>query len=522
MQIRSGMQRLWRSNGLGWLLGLGVFGYLMAFPQTLNGADESFILYGASRILKGQAIYRDFFEFITPGSFYLFAGVFAIAGPSLLGARAVMAATNALSCVFLFRLTRQVASALEACAAVVVFVVLCLPVWRMASPHWLSTTLCLATATLLLSECWTETARARAVAVGVLAGLTFCTQQHRGVFLTIWVTATIVALSYLAPRALGWRCKRQIAWVALGWLAVTAGILGHAAWQGSLRRLLYATFTFVFRNYFTAVHGTNLSGKVSWAGIAPLTGGLVAATWLKMFELFPWVLVLEALALAWAVRRGVSRTLLVRGAALLLAGLMSVCILYLPDFIHVAFIAPFFLIVTAALVDRLRSLSVWNRPRFLRMAPPAALIVVCAVLLSKGRMNLQNAWRQVPERFETAVGELDSTTPMREAFQTVRVVLATTPSSHKTLFSYPADAWFYLAVPADNPTPFDLLLRGYNTPEQFREAAAALREHPPDGLVVSAVSASLRRYPELDAVLRDYQLAARVSGYEVYVRKPPK
>ena len=104
--------------------------------------------------------------------------------------------------------------------------------------------------------------------------------------------------------------------------------------------------------------------------------------------------------------------------------MMSVCILYFPDFIHVAFIAPFFLIVTAALVDRLRSLSVWNRPRFLRMARPAALIVVCAVLLSKGRMNLQNAWRQVPERFETAVGELDSTTPMREALQTVRVVLA--------------------------------------------------------------------------------------------------
>ncbi len=34
------------------------------------------------------------------------------------------------------------------------------------------------------------------------------------------------------------------------------------------------------------------------------------------------------------------------------------------------------------------------------------------------------------------------------------------------LFAYPSDAWLYLALPADNPTPF-CLLSGYSTPQQF-------------------------------------------------------
>src|SRR5438093_548816 len=69
-----------RVDHLGILLGLGMFAYLLAYPRVLNISDESVVLYAANRILEGQVIYRDFFEFLTPVSFYFFALVYAVAG----------------------------------------------------------------------------------------------------------------------------------------------------------------------------------------------------------------------------------------------------------------------------------------------------------------------------------------------------------------------------------------------------------------------------------------------------------
>src|SRR2546422_8242577 len=119
------------------LLWIAVFVYLLAFPLQFNQSDEGLVLYGAKRILQGQVLYKDFFEFITPGIFYLFAGVFALTGPSLLAAHVVMAVVNASAATFLFLLARRVAPAAEALVATLTFVVACLPGWRCTSPHWL-------------------------------------------------------------------------------------------------------------------------------------------------------------------------------------------------------------------------------------------------------------------------------------------------------------------------------------------------------------------------------------------------
>ena len=113
---------------LGALLGIAVFVYLLAFPMLLNQSDESLFLYGAKRILDGQALYHDFFEFITPAGFYLFALVFALGGTSMVAARVVAVALDALGCVLLYHLVRRAIGTVEAALAVVVFVAAFLPV----------------------------------------------------------------------------------------------------------------------------------------------------------------------------------------------------------------------------------------------------------------------------------------------------------------------------------------------------------------------------------------------------------
>ena len=55
---------------LPWIVGLLSASYQLAFPLVIGRADESVLLVGATRIMAGDVIYRDFFEFLTPLGFY--------------------------------------------------------------------------------------------------------------------------------------------------------------------------------------------------------------------------------------------------------------------------------------------------------------------------------------------------------------------------------------------------------------------------------------------------------------------
>ena len=65
--------------------------YLCAFRRfMLLDPDEGIVLQGAERILRGEVLYRDFFSFLTPGSYYLLALLFKLFGNSLMVARSTL------------------------------------------------------------------------------------------------------------------------------------------------------------------------------------------------------------------------------------------------------------------------------------------------------------------------------------------------------------------------------------------------------------------------------------------------
>src|SRR4051812_13954761 len=49
--------------------------------------DEGVLLHGAARMLKGDRLYADFFEFLPPGGFVLTELWLRVAGPSMLAVR---------------------------------------------------------------------------------------------------------------------------------------------------------------------------------------------------------------------------------------------------------------------------------------------------------------------------------------------------------------------------------------------------------------------------------------------------
>src|SRR5262249_50743023 len=150
-------------------------------------------------------------------AYYLFAGVFRVAGTTLLAARVAMAGIEALGSGLLFHLARRVAGGAEATLVTLIFVCVCLPTWPYASPHWISTVLGLLVATVVLARREGGSLRLRPLAAGVLAGVAVCVQQQRGVFLAVWLPVALWVLVRAVPRAMRWRMfATQVAWGALG------------------------------------------------------------------------------------------------------------------------------------------------------------------------------------------------------------------------------------------------------------------------------------------------------------------
>jgi 4-amino-4-deoxy-L-arabinose transferase-like glycosyltransferase len=492
----------------GWMLGLGCFAYLMSLPPTLNRADESYILYEAKRVLQGQALYRDFFDFLAPGSFYFYALAYALGGTSITSARTATSLLHALGVVSTYFLALRVASAAEAVVAGLLVAVICVPVWNMASHHWIATAFGLATAAVLLAPGWQGSSRLRPAAAGALAGLVLCTHQARGAWLIAWLGVATVLLALRRTETRRWRrCLGEMLWTAAGGAAVCVPILGYAVWHSSLGEMWYATYTFVNTRYRRANvgPGSHGFGSVRWAAHSPLTGGGVRYTYLWLLESIPVLLAVEAATLMWAMWRSGPRSQLLRAALVLLALSAIGGIAYFPGLAHVAFVTPFALPVLAGIAYRTRKAAALSRIPAGRGAVRLAWTAVLVVVLAKGWSNYRLLWNGNPELYPTAFGTLAGSRQTRDLLRELRRKLPTDGPTPPRLLAYPMDAWLYLALPADNPTPFCLLRPGYNTPGQFETAIERLDRDPRAFVLVNVLLGSgKRRDAAFSAYLRTH------------------
>jgi 4-amino-4-deoxy-L-arabinose transferase-like glycosyltransferase len=64
--------------------------------------DEGIILDAASRMLHGQVLYRDFFGYMSPGSYWLQEAAFRLFGVSQLSGRLIVILDFSLECALVF------------------------------------------------------------------------------------------------------------------------------------------------------------------------------------------------------------------------------------------------------------------------------------------------------------------------------------------------------------------------------------------------------------------------------------
>jgi hypothetical protein len=441
--------------------------YVGALPRNLGTADESYFLLEAKRVAEGETLYRDVFYYATPGAHWLMAMLFAGFGTDLAVARVAMAVLHGMTCAVLFASARQLGIHRGLAVAVpLAYLALAQPAWPYASYHWLSTCLMTALVYVLLRR----PPHAGAVwwlRPGLVVGAIVAVQQQKGVALGGGVAVLCVLESITLGRdAIVRRAVGGLAWLCAGALAVAApvmvAVLATAGWRPVWQQLVVYPLT----DYRTL----NQSG---WGEVDFLNLGLAQYTLPRVLAELPMLAAVSALRAAWqwvaahdATRAWPLLVLAVMGGAAALS------VAYLPDFIHLAFIAPIGLLCAAEALDALgRAVERRHVAAPVRAATAALLGVALAGWLARGYAR---AHGEFPLPHQTAFGRVDFATPQEiELVERVRGLFADTPT--REFFAYPVYTSLYLTTDTDNPTPNQVLILGHSSLAQMTQAADVLR-----------------------------------------------
>lgn len=441
--------------------------------------DEGIVLQGAQRILEGQVLYRDFFSFYTPGSFYAMALVFKIFGNSYLAARTLLPIFGGVFSVLTYLLARRVTSRWIALLAVYMFLVIGLPYRFLHLHNWDS--MVLAYLALYSSvRFWEAPRQCWAFATGTLVSLTALFEHSKGAGLLAGLTLGFGAL-VLWGGVRAQFTRGRLAALAAGYVWPFVPVFAYFASQGALS-LMLSDWAWPLFHY-------SESNKLpyGWINISPSGWEALFASgsWIRrllsvlfMSPCFIWPLVpFVALAIfafhALRVRSGLAEIRLSGYFILVSAGCLGLTLSAIvtgrPDVQHLLFAgAPFAIVLAWVLGGAAAKSGLLERIRPL-------LVVYCLIFFSAFGMSFAITGPLGSRHLlQTRRGEIRTTRPD----QVIPYLTRHTVPGDK-LFVYPQQPLYYFFSGASNPTAYDFFQLGMSSPGQFSQALGDLKKDPP-------------------------------------------
>jgi hypothetical protein len=402
----------------------------------LLGGDQVFFWMNAQRMLEGQRIYQDFFQFTPPGANLVYLALFRLFGPQVWVANLVVLLLGVALAWVCFRLAMSLVRPSLAALVPAVFLVFFYGKLLNATHHWFSVLAVLLAALVFL----TSKPPARAVLAGILLGSASFFTLTRG---PLALLALGACCAWETRRAGGWwrNFGRELALLAAGfalaWLALESPFL-HAVGG---RQLWYFQVSYVV-HYM--VRG--------WT--APAFGLPEALTWRRLPFVAPYLAVYLLLPAVYAVTlgkhwRAPDGASAGKARPAVLLALLGVALLAevagSPNWLRVFCVAAPAVVLLAGL-----SAAALNRPGARKVAW-VALAVLAAVQISVRH-------RRQPALAELPAGRVATTPASAEKLSW----LARRTSPGQQLFQ-PAWPGVYLPLQLRNPVFLDVLETGDQT-----------------------------------------------------------
>lgn len=217
--------------------------YRWAFFAT----DEGLYYYEALKLLRGEVIYRDFFQFITPGVFFFIKWVFQLFGPNVIAVRYILFILLLAELWLLYELSwHLVRSVVAAMLPPLLYLLIARSqAWWSIQHHPLSHFLALLTAYSLVRVVESG-GGAWMIASGLFAGAAFCVTQHLGVALLLIVFFWIAVF---LPFWEGRRILVPAVWTICGAAIPLASLTAYLLVHGSLDDAYACTVEWVVQTY---------------------------------------------------------------------------------------------------------------------------------------------------------------------------------------------------------------------------------------------------------------------------------
>jgi 4-amino-4-deoxy-L-arabinose transferase-like glycosyltransferase len=448
--------------------------YLCLFRRyTAMEPDEGIVLQGAERILQGQVLYRDFFSFLTPGSFYLQALLFKLFGSSFLVARTALAIFGGLFSSLGYLLARRVCSRGIALLSVALVLLTTLPYRFLALHNWDSTLFACLTVYSAIRGLESRR-RIWAFALGSSASLTLLFEQSKGVGLGLGLGLGFAVL-YLGDRRRFGLSRAATGYIAAGLAWPFLITFGYFFSQHSLQPML-ADWLWPLQHYSTA-NGVRY-GYQNWSESTRHTL-LGTGSWsLRLFNAFVispsfLVPVLPVVAVALFFYRthellwkrvsqaNLAYYVVITGA---LSGLLLSIVVVRADIIHFMYLQPLYGILLAWIFDG-RDIP----GRLFKAAHPVLTTILVLAFLAFAVPLLLRALN-TPYHAETRRGTI--ATPAQD---TVVEYVQSQVAPGSTLLVYPYLPLYSYFTATFNPAGYDFFQPGMNTAEQGRTILEELR-----------------------------------------------
>jgi len=431
--------------------------YLLPFMRIiLAGTDEGTLLCGAVRIVHGQVFARDFFEVMGPGSFYWLAAFFNLFGITFLASRICLFISSLGTALLMYFLSRRLCSRYRTLPCLILAGTYFGVLWPGISHHVDSNfSALLAVACMVL---WSDRHRnSLLISAGILAGVTMCIHQPKGVFL---LCAFLAWLWF-------WRRRTPASLMAAGLLtggclAVVSLVLAYFWSQGALRSLVYANFIFLRQDYgttngvayaFTILQNYWTPWVTSFGGgIGAVAISSILITPLLFVAVLPLLILLIGTRCKWKSITPVIALYWLCGWALWLSEI------HRKDIEHLVFGAPLLVILCIC------SLTV-SRKKLADIAlQMLAISAVCLAGFNCCVVLVAGAHQTTTRVGKVAVLGQDA----------VLTFLKEHVSPGEEIFYYPYGPTYYFLSATTNPTRYSYLTYNYNTPAQFREVVDVL------------------------------------------------
>ena len=498
---------------------------LPRFSSNLDLSDEGFLAYGTVRVMQGQVPNLDFVSLQPPLSFYTTALVFKMLGTSLLSMRVLGLALHVVIVWLIYGIARCLTGRRLALAAALPATVLGLPfftfipyaVWQGIAASLGAALLFLRAASATGSRVWL------AFPAGLLTAAAILFRHDQGCYLAVSLVAFLLLLKAVKAEPHLKPPLRHLTgfWLlGLGTLFVPFAVywVAKGAWPDILKQLVIFPLTTYAKTssvpYPSVLKEPALQGKAIAAFyFAPPVVEVAMAVWLGRK----------------VIRRGLQLLDTAPFFILIWAGLYYLQVLARSDPHHLlTTLPPFFVLCATGWRAVLE--AVGSRPQTQRTSAVTRAGIVASGLA--GALVLAFLILTVPyfvpgalPRTETLQLERGGTRKLgaNNLKKFIERVQSYAPPN-RSILCLPYQPMFYFLCERRNPTRWNYLWPGDQTPEEH-QALIRQAEADPPAVVVITEEEDMRRYaPEvLDYVHTAFRLAFSAGGtFTVYVRPTDK